>query len=87
MLVEVSQKKAKLYNMTDEEATKEASRNVSLFFGVKSLGVLITSYLGGVLLEIMDKHTSNYIKIYILVFWITSFFPLTLCLVAFFMSE
>lgn len=45
--------------MTEEEASKEASKNVSLFFGVRSAGVLITAYLGGVLLEIMDKHTSN----------------------------
>lgn len=59
LIVEVSQKKAKLYNMTDEEATKEASKNVSLFFGIKSAGVLVTAYMGGYLLEIMDKHTSK----------------------------
>ena len=77
-MVEISKKKAALYNMSKEEAQKEASKNVTLFFSIKSSGTLLTAYLGGRLLESIDKHK---------VFQITSLFPLILFFVAIFMKE
>ena len=40
---------------SEEEKQSQASSTVALFFGAKYLGILITSYLGGYLLEFIDK--------------------------------
>eukprot|EP01016_Furgasonia_blochmanni_P050486 TRINITY_DN780_c0_g2_i2.p1 TRINITY_DN780_c0_g2~~TRINITY_DN780_c0_g2_i2.p1 ORF type:complete len:370 (-),score=103.85 TRINITY_DN780_c0_g2_i2:350-1459(-) len=56
----------------------EASKNVSLFFGVRHLGVLLTAYTGGLLLESVDKRT---------IFKITALFPLILAFAAVTMPE
>jgi hypothetical protein len=78
LLVEVSQKKTELLQLNDSAATKESTKNVSLFFGWKSMGTFATAYLSGFLLEKIGKHT---------IFWFTSFFPLTLSFVALFLDE
>lgn len=43
--------------VSEEKKQAEASKNVSLFFGVKYFGTLTTAYLGGLLLEYIDKYT------------------------------
>eukprot|EP00742_Colponemidia_sp_Colp-10_P002152 GILJ01002299.1.p1 GENE.GILJ01002299.1~~GILJ01002299.1.p1 ORF type:complete len:531 (+),score=67.34 GILJ01002299.1:81-1673(+) len=55
-----------------------ASGNVSLFFGVKSCGTILTAYLSGFLLEYMHKRN---------VFLITAFFPLVLCFISLTLTE
>ncbi len=52
LLVEVSRDQPAV-----DEAEKQAnaSRNVSLFFSVRSFGVLLTAYTGGLLLEYLNK--------------------------------
>jgi len=40
----------------------EASKNVSLFFGIRSFGVFLTAYTGGLLLEYLNKKTSIFIN-------------------------
>ena len=45
----------------DEKQQISASKNVSLFFGVKYAGILITSYLSGFLLDYLDKTESKII--------------------------
>ncbi|KAL4460429.1 hypothetical protein ABPG74_000180 [Tetrahymena malaccensis] len=78
MLVEISQLKSKKFNMNDQEQQAEASQNVSLFFGVKSFGTLATAYLGGFLLEVMDKYY---------IFAITGIFPFLLFISTFYMVD
>lgn len=56
----------------------KASNNVSLFFGFRNLGFFLTSYLGGRLLESMDKRN---------LFFITGFFPLLLLVTVPFLKE
>lgn len=57
---------------------EQASKNVSLFFGVKSAGVLLTAYTSGLLLEIVSKQT---------VFCITASFPVLLFLASALLNE
>jgi predicted MFS family arabinose efflux permease len=67
------------HNATSEaEKQASASRNVSLFFSVRSLGVLLTAYTGGVLLEHLNKKQ---------IFMITSIFPFVLALTSFSLPE
>ncbi|EGR28400.1 hypothetical protein IMG5_176320, partial [Ichthyophthirius multifiliis] len=56
----------------------EASQNVSLFFGIRSLGTLISAYFSGFLLQIFLPFT---------VFAITSIFPLFLFIGSLFLKE
>eukprot|EP00744_Colponema_vietnamica_P008603 GILI01012265.1.p1 GENE.GILI01012265.1~~GILI01012265.1.p1 ORF type:complete len:471 (+),score=118.94 GILI01012265.1:179-1591(+) len=55
-----------------------ASKNVSIFFGVKSVGMITTAYLSGLLLEYLNKR---------IIFLITSTFPIILVVSAFFIEE
>ncbi|EGR27579.1 hypothetical protein IMG5_193790 [Ichthyophthirius multifiliis] len=71
LLVEISQEKSIKNQLNDIQQQAEASKNVSLFFGIKSFGVLISSFLGGYLLQFYDKHY---------IFAITGLFPLFLCI-------
>lgn len=48
----------------------DASKFVSLFFGVRATGMILTAYFSGLLIELLDKKT---------VFLITASFPLLLC--------
>jgi fucose permease len=57
---------------------KQASRYVSLFFGMRAVGSLVSSYLSGYLLTIFTKSE---------VYKITSVFPLILFIVACFYTE
>lgn len=57
LLVESAQEVQAQESIREEDKQAEASKNVSLFFGVKYFGVLSTAYLGGYLLEYIDKHT------------------------------
>lgn len=45
-------------NALEEEKQSAASHNVSLFFGIRYMGVFITAYLSGFLLEYIDKKKS-----------------------------
>ena len=56
----------------------QASQNVSLFFGVRSVVVLLTAYTSGLLLEIVSKQT---------VFFITACFPMLLFLASALLKE
>lgn len=56
----------------------QASNYVSLFFGTRAVGTLITAYSSGYLLEVIDKEK---------VFFITAFFPLLTILAAFLLRE
>jgi len=67
LIVEAAQTNNARAEMTEEDKQSEASNNVSFFFGVKSIGVLITSYTGGWLLGYTSKYT---------IFYITMIFPL-----------
>jgi hypothetical protein len=71
LVVETSQKQKEL----DPEA---GSKNVSLFFLIKSIGALLTAFSGGALLEILDKRK---------VFLITAIFPLFLIISAILLDE
>lgn len=68
--------------MTDSERERdnneEASGNVSLFMGLKMIGIMISSYFGGFLLEYVPKKT---------IFMMTGFIPLILFFTAFFLPE
>jgi len=57
---------------------EEASKNVSMFFGVRSVGMIVTAYTGGLLLEVLSKRT---------VFLITACFPLLLCSASLILEE
>jgi folate/biopterin transporter len=70
LIVEESQK-------TNHDQSK-ASNYVSLFFGTRALGTLITAYSSGYLLEVMDKEK---------VFLITATFPLLTIFSAFLLQE
>ena len=52
LVVETSQKQKEI----DPEA---GSKNVSLYFLIKSIGSLVTAFSSGALLEIIDKRKSN----------------------------
>ncbi len=78
LIVEISQKKASALSLPEEQCQAEAARNVSFFFGIRSVGTLITAYLSGILLEYLDKHV---------IFMITSIFPLLLVFAAQFLRE
>ena len=58
MVVETSQKQKE----TDSEA---GSKNVSLYFLIKSIGALLTAFSGGALLEILDKRKGKKYEIII----------------------
>ena len=70
LVVEESQKNA--HNHED------ASKYVTLFFGVKSVGTVLTAYSGGILLEYIDKRT---------IFMITAFCPLIQVIAALILEE
>lgn len=55
LVVESSQEVQVQENVEEEHKQAEASKNVSLFFGMKYLGILSTAYLSGFLLQFMDK--------------------------------
>lgn len=57
---------------------EQASKNVSLFFGVRSVGVMLTAYTSGLLLELVRKQT---------VFYITATFPVLLFLASALLNE
>lgn len=93
ILVEISRDINQEYN-NEEELQNAASRNVSVFFGVKYAGIFITAYLSGFLLEYISKNTSTYFYInflekllFFLVFCITASFPFVLFLSSFFLTE
>jgi folate/biopterin transporter len=67
LIVESAQNNNKREDLTEEDRQSAASNNVSFFFGVKSIGVLISAYAGGWLLGYVSKYT---------VFYITMMFPL-----------
>lgn len=67
LIVESAQNNNGRAEMTEEDKQAEASNNVSFFFGIKSVGILITSYTGGWLLGYTSKYT---------IFYITMIFPL-----------
>lgn len=60
------------------DSPEAASRYVTLFFGVRAVGMILTAYSGGILLEILTKRT---------IFLITACFPLLLCVAALLMQE
>lgn len=76
LLVEISRERGT--NKTEERKQQIASNNVSLFFIVRAIGVLITSYFSGYLLEYLTKAQ---------VFLITATFPVMLMLVAIMLPE
>jgi len=67
LIVESAQNNNERTDITEADRQSEASNNVSFFFGVKSVGVLISAYTGGWLLGYVSKYT---------VFYITMMFPL-----------
>jgi hypothetical protein len=71
LVVETSQKQKEF----DPEA---GSKNVSLYFLIKSIGALLTAFSGGALLEILDKRQ---------VFLITAIFPLFLIISSILLDE
>ena len=54
----------------------EASKNVSLFFGIRSFGVFLTAYTGGLLLEYLHKKTSKLFLSFLFLFFIDLTFSL-----------
>jgi len=62
----------------DSGLPEQASKNVSLFFGVRSVGVLLTAYTSGLLLQLVRKQT---------VFYITATFPVLLFLASALLNE
>lgn len=68
--------------MTDSQKVKNtnenASGNVSLYMGLKMIGIAISSYFGGLLLEYVPKKQ---------IFIMTGTIPLLLFFVAFFLPE
>lgn len=56
LLVESAQEIQAQELVSEEQKQAEASKNVSLFFGVKYVGVISTAYLSGYLLEYIGKH-------------------------------
>ena len=55
LLVESAQKFGAIPGKGEGEKQKQASNNVSLFFGFKNLGTILSSYFGGYLLEHTTK--------------------------------
>lgn len=55
LIVESAQEFGQKKDKSEDEKQSEASKNVSLFFGVKNAGVVISAYFGGLLLEYIDK--------------------------------
>jgi len=76
LVVEESQRHQ--HTRTDREIQEEAAKNVSLFFGIKNVGVVVTAYTGGLLLEYFTKKT---------IFLTTAAFPLMLCFAAIILKE
>lgn len=54
--MEITQSVSKNKSETDKQ--KEASLNVSSFFGARYMGTLITVYIGGIILEKTSKELS-----------------------------
>ena len=67
LIVEAAQNNNNRSEITEEQRQEEASNNVSFFFGIKSIGILVTSYAGGWLLQYTTIYT---------VFYITMIFPI-----------
>ena len=59
-MVEISRDVSSSDGAVEEDKQSAASHNVSLFFGIRYVGVFITAYLSGFLLEYMDKRDSIY---------------------------
>ena len=79
LLVESAQNIPSEEVVTEEQKQAEATKNVSLFFGVRYFGVLTTAYLGGLLLNYVDKYT---------IFFFAGTLPfLVFCVGAFIMKE
>ena len=57
-MVEISRDVSSSDGAVEEDKQSAASHNVSLFFGIRYVGVFITAYLSGFLLEYMDKRDS-----------------------------
>ena len=70
LVVEESQK--------SNHAQEKAANYVTLFFGAKAVGILLTSYTSGYLLEIVSKET---------IFFIAAFFPILIISSAFLLKE
>ena len=51
----------------EEERQSAASHNVSLFFGIKYVGIFLTAYLSGFLLEYIEKRQSFVYKLVLLI--------------------
>jgi hypothetical protein len=56
--VEISRDVHSQEGAVEEDKQSAASHNVSLFFGIRYVGVFITAYLSGFLLEYIDKRDS-----------------------------
>ena len=52
------------------QCTRNESTYVSLFFGIRAIGTIVTAYVGGLLIEVIHKRN---------VFLVTACFPLLLC--------
>jgi len=78
LLVESAQRFGAQPGRTEEEKQKQASENVSTFFGVRHFGMIITVYTGGLLLEYITKQQ---------IFLIASTLPLIAGLFAFILPE
>jgi hypothetical protein len=71
---------ASIENINKDEKSKQknASSNVSFFFGVKMGGALVTVYMGGLLIEIFNKRV---------VFAIAIIFPLIVLILSIWSPE
>jgi folate/biopterin transporter len=78
LLVEAAQQNNEKKDMTEKKKQEEASTNVALFFGIRNLGTLISSYASGYLLGFITK---------IDIFLISMSFPLIVALAAFMLPE
>ena len=59
-LIVISAQKSSGEVQTEEQKQAQASNSVSIFFGSKNLGVLLTAYTGGILLEYVSKQTGKH---------------------------
>eukprot|EP01016_Furgasonia_blochmanni_P025009 TRINITY_DN2699_c0_g1_i1.p1 TRINITY_DN2699_c0_g1~~TRINITY_DN2699_c0_g1_i1.p1 ORF type:complete len:687 (-),score=99.43 TRINITY_DN2699_c0_g1_i1:638-2698(-) len=78
LLVEITRDKKSNETASEEQKQHEASKNVSIFFGAKWIGIFLTAYTGGLLLLYVDKRT---------VLHITSTFPMFVLVWGIFLPE
>jgi len=64
--------------LNENEKQAQAQGQVSIFFGARSIGSLIFSYLGGAVLELISHRK---------IFLICSIFPLAVVIIAFYFLE